>query len=95
MEVRDKHILLSELLDFAKFLARNGSFDCLCSALIRMTRLNKISKEESNLIRKLIFRHRPKGKLKFQYWWPDGELDPRVKFLDRLIKKYTPNEKVG
>ena len=62
---------------------------CLCWAIGSMTRAGLISWEENIALRNHIKTKRPPNAGMF--WWPYGELAPRLEFLDKLIAEIDEN----
>lgn len=59
----------------------------LCSAILRLSNQKIITPSEH--VRLWIYLHdnRPKSSVDV-YWWPKGEVKPRIKFLEKLIENY-------
>jgi len=50
-----------------------------------------IERDERFTVDNYIKCHHPKGSFlsdEDDYWWPDGETEPRIEFLKQLIMKY-------
>ena len=55
----------------------------------------RITLIEKNILEIIVREYKPKDKNFAAYWWPAGELEPRLKFLDKLIEKYENNNERG
>ena len=60
-----------------------GVQGCLCWATGAMYRAEIITWEEAESLRSFIKTKRPRKADLF--WWPYGELSPRLEFIDKLI----------
>jgi len=58
---------------------------CICYVLANMRGNNMISPEEYKETENYLEMQRPNDRHAF--WWPYGELEPRLEFLDKLIKE--------
>ena len=57
----------------------------LCAATMILWNREIIDYKEMDLIDDYLRHKRPAGISLFGYWWPSGELAPRLEFLDKLI----------
>lgn len=64
-------------------------FNSLCFILGRLCRLNDVIQEdEMTYIKKYFEKHRPKRVTPSLYWWRIGDIQSRIKFLNKMIKQY-------
>jgi hypothetical protein len=84
---RDNVELLKILRDFLpKYLSRNKGG--ICGAVYMLPIEGRISIKEISDLLQIISDNNPTTLPNDTYWWPKGELEPRLKFIDRLITKY-------
>ncbi len=76
---------IKELLVLLRDRFPNFQDGCLCWTIGSIARSGLISLEESFILRNYINTKRPPNAKLF--WWPYGELAPRLEFLDKLIKE--------
>jgi len=60
---------------------------CLCWTIATMTH-SCITRQEAEYLNDYIEKHRPLNSEGYAFWWPMGELAPRMKFLNKLIANY-------
>lgn len=61
----------------------------LCFILGRLCRLhNTIQENEMAYIKEYFEKHRPKRVTPSMYWWRIGDIQSRIKFLNKMIKQY-------
>ncbi len=85
---RDNVELLKFLRDNLPYCFEHYRCEGLCESISRLHRERKITTDEETVLWEIIERHKPKGTIYIEYWWSHGKLEPRLKFLDKLIKKY-------
>ena len=87
--MRSTKELLELLLDQYENNRVNGiQWSGLCFAIIKLPTGYVIDQYEKEALLKVIKANRPKLVESPLYWWPKGEVKPRVKFLKQLITKY-------
>ena len=59
----------------------------LCLAIRKLHNICVIDYYEKEDLLKEIKANRPESAGSF-YWWPEGEVEPRIEFLKQLIMKY-------
>lgn len=87
--MRDIKTLLEILLDQYqnnKTYGIQGSG--LCFAIIRLRIGHVIDRLDEEVLFDAIKTNRPISVEPPPYWWPKGEVEPRIEFLKQLIKKY-------
>ena len=75
------------LILLREFLPGNINTDdggCICWTILCMEGNNIISHDEADLLHDHIINNTPEKPGMF-FWWPAGELAPRLEFLDKLI----------
>lgn len=60
----------------------------LCFAIIMLFNGYVIDQYEKKALYDVIDANKPLMLWSGRYWWPKGEVEPRVEFLKQLIKKY-------
>ena len=79
--IKELLILLREYLPKA-FVFVGG----MCGALSIMKQKGIITEYEYSIVLRYIENRRPDVTMQYRYWWwPYGELAPRLEFLDKLI----------
>ena len=87
--MRDIKTLLEVLLDQYENNKTYGiQWAGLRLAIIRLHTSRVIDQNEKEALLKVIKANRPKLVESPLYWWPKGEVKPRVKFLKQLIMKH-------
>lgn len=87
--MRDIKTLLEILLDQYDNNRFEGiQWSGLCFAIIRIRISHVIDQPDEDALLKVIKANRPESAESLLYWWPKGEVEPRVKFLKQLIMKY-------
>ena len=87
--MRDIKTLLEILLDQYENNRLEGiQWSGLCFAIIRLRIGHVIDQSDEDALLKVIKANRPESAGSLLYWWPKGEVEPRVEFLKQLIKKY-------
>ena len=59
----------------------------LCLAILKLHAICVIDYYEKENLLKEIKANRPES-AGSSYWWPEGEVEPRIEFLKQLIMKY-------
>ena len=86
--MRNIKTLLGLLLDQYENNRLEGiQWSGLCFAIIRINVGNVINQYENEALLKVINANRPESVVS-SYWWPKGEVEPRIEFLQQLIMKY-------
>lgn len=86
--MRDIKTLLEILLDqYQNNRLEYIQWSGLCFAIISIGG-RVIDQNEKEALLKVIKANRPKLVESPLYWWPKGEVEPRVEFLKQLIMKY-------
>ena len=87
--IKELLILLRENLPQDITRDNGGS---ICFTIIDMCRMDSIiTRSEENLLLKYVSEKKPSdagnfdGQLGSGFWWPYGELSPRLEFIDKLI----------
>ena len=85
--MRDIKTLLEILLykyenDMVYKIQRNG----LCWAIQRLRKRNIISAQEEVILIEHLHSNKPEWACD-GYWWPKGEVEPRIEFLKQLISE--------
>lgn len=82
---------IKELLILLRdYLPENISKDrggCICHTIIDMWADNVITEEERPKLNVFIKTHVPSDRTSNLYYYPYGELEPRMKFLNKLISE--------
>ena len=85
--MRDIKTLLELLLDQYENNKTYGiQWAGLCLAIIRLHTSRVIDYYDKEALLKVIKTNRPESAESF-YWWPEGEVEPRVEFLKQLISE--------
>ena len=85
--MRDIKTLLEILLDQYQNNRIDGiQWAGLCFAIIRIDVGHVIDQYEKEDLFDVIKANRPESAAPF-YWWPKGEVEPRVEFLKKLISE--------
>ena len=87
--MRSEVELLKILRDNLSHLFKYSDCEGICESISWLYRKKEITPDEMAILNTIIKQRRPKGKPLLDYWWPAGKLEPRLKFLDRLIKYYS------
>ena len=86
--MRDIKTLLEVLLDqYQNNKIYRIQWAGLCLAITKLRNAGVIDQSDKEALLKVIEANRPESAGSF-YWWPVGEIEPRVEFLKQLIKKY-------
>ena len=86
--MRDIKTLLEILLDQYQNNRLEGiQSSGLCFAIIRLRVGHVINQTDEDALLKVIKSNHPAG-VRTAYWWTEGEVKPRVKFLKQLIMKH-------
>jgi hypothetical protein len=75
-----------------KYMASNKSSG-ICGAILGLLTSDILTADERSTLENIIINNRPSGANPFDYFWPKGELKPRIDFLNKLIEKYENNGK--
>lgn len=59
----------------------------LCSAILTLRTFDLITEGEKKVLEGHIKENRPDWSRLKHYWWPKGEVEPRVEFLNKLISE--------
>ena len=59
----------------------------LCYAAINVRYRDLITQEEERLLISYLKENRPKYSRRAGFWWPKGEVEPRIEFLNKLISE--------
>ena len=60
----------------------------LCWAITKLYAYDGVNFYEKEILLDVIEANRPESVESGKYWWPKGEVEPRIEFLKQLIKKY-------
>ena len=83
---------IKELLILLREEVANRFDACICWSLAAMVGRKDISYDEYHALEDYLELYRPKEiKKSDAFWWPVGELEPRLEFLDKLIKEIDEN----
>ena len=86
--MRSTKELLEVLLDqYENSRVEGIQWSGLCFAIIRLPAGYVIDQYEKEALLKVIKANRPYSVVSPLYWWPKGEVEPRVEFLKQLISK--------
>ena len=86
--MRDIKTLLEILLDQYENNRLEGiQWSGLCFAIIRLRIGHVIDQSDEDALLKVIKANRPESAVSLLYWWPKGEVEPRVEFLKKLISE--------
>ena len=86
--MRDIKTLLEILLDqYQNNRLEYIQWSGLCFAIISIDG-RVIDQNEKDALLKVIKANRPESAVSLLYWWPKGEVEPRIEFLQQLIMKY-------
>ena len=86
--MRSTKELLEVLLDqYENSRVEGIQWSGLCFAIIRHPAGYVIDQYEKEALLKVIKANRPYSVVSPLYWWPKGEVEPRVEFLKQLISK--------
>jgi hypothetical protein len=64
----------------------------LCTATWLLGWYEKVTSDEFNSLHAYVVNHSPIRKSGAEYWFPMGELAPRIEFLNKLIDELTNKE---
>ena len=78
---------IKELLELLLDQYQNNRIDGiqwsgLCFAIIRLRIGHVIDQTDEDVLLKVIKTNRPESAESLLYWWPKGEVEPRVEFLN-------------
>lgn len=60
----------------------------LCWAIVKLRNHDVVKFYEMDILLDVIEANKPDTPCSGTYWWPKGEVEPRVEFLKQLIMKY-------
>ena len=64
-------------------------YSSLCRLLLELQNRDLISKDELNKIRRYLYKNKPKKLWNHNYFWKPGLWIPRLRWLNKHIKKLT------
>ena len=86
--MRDIKTLLEILLDqYENNRLERIQWSGLCFAIIRINVGHVIDQYEKEDLLRVIKANRPYSVVSPLYWWPKGEITPRIEFLKQLISE--------
>ena len=87
--MKDIKTLLEILLDQYKSNRIEGIQSMgLCRTIGVLQESRLITEYEANELDYHLDENRPESSIGKIYWWPEGEVEPRIEFLKQLIMKY-------
>lgn len=74
-----------------KYMTGNKSGG-ICGTMLGLHISGILTTDERLTLKNIVIDNRPSGSNPFDYFWPKGELRPRIDFLNMLIEKYERDE---
>lgn len=86
--MRDIKTLLEVLLDqYENYRIDLIQWSGLCFAINRLRVGHVIDQHDEEALLKVINANKPDAVWSERYWWPKGEVEPRIEFLNKLISE--------